>query len=100
MPRCRLSTFGITLVPGDYNHDGVVNAADYVFSHENDGTLAGYNTGATNFGQTAGSSSSFGAAAITVVPEPATIVMPMFAAAGLSLSPGCSETTINSLRRR
>jgi len=60
-------------VPGDYNSDGKVDAADYVVWRKTDGTQAGYNTWRSNFGATAGSGS--GAAANTAVPEPAALVM-------------------------
>ncbi len=73
-----LNTFGITLVPGDYDHDGVVNAADYVVWSKNGGTPAAYDTWRAHFGQTAGSGSSVSAP--SALPEPATMVL-MFAAA-------------------
>jgi len=37
-----ISTFGITLVPGDYDRDGLVTAADYVLWRKNDGSPAAY----------------------------------------------------------
>ena len=39
-------------LPGDFNHDGTVDAADYVVWRKTDGTPAGYNTWRTHFGQT------------------------------------------------
>jgi arabinogalactan endo-1,4-beta-galactosidase len=80
-----LSTFGITLIPGDYNRDGVVNLADYVFWRMNDGTEAGYNTWRANFGDTAGRDFGFGAEANAAVPEPAIIVLQMFVGVGCCL---------------
>ena len=41
-------------LPGDYNGDGAVNAADYVAWHQNDGMQEGYDTWRTNFGRTSG----------------------------------------------
>ena len=55
-----------TLV-GDYNGNGVVDAADYVVWRKTDGTPAGYNAWRTHFGQTAATS-----AAQAAVPEPDT----------------------------
>ena len=37
-------------LPGDFNHDGKVDAADYVMWRKNDGTPAGYDTWRANFG--------------------------------------------------
>ncbi len=75
-------------IPGDYNNNGVVDAADYVLWRENPsaygGSPAGYNTWRTNIGQTAGSGtgSSLGFTD-TSVPEPAGIVLLAVAAASL-----------------
>jgi hypothetical protein len=52
-------------LPGDYNHDGSVDAADYVVWRKSDGTQDGYNTWRTNFGRTAGG----GAMSMAAVPE-------------------------------
>ena len=71
--------------PGDYNEDGVVDAADYVVWRKNniDGE-SGYNTWRANFGATAA-----GAAAVahspTSVPEPATGALALLAVSGLLL---------------
>jgi hypothetical protein len=61
------------VAPGDYNHDGMVNAADYVVWRKTDGTPAGYDAWRSHFGQTAGNGS--GATTSAAVPEPASIVM-------------------------
>jgi hypothetical protein len=62
-------------LPGDYNADGEVNAADYVVWRKNPsafgGDPAGYTTWRTNFHRTAGSGSGLGQAP---TPEPATIL--------------------------
>jgi hypothetical protein len=71
---------GPPMLPGDYNNNGVVDAADYVLWRKHRGTntalpndpiggtigTAHYNTWRTNFGSMAGSGSSLAA-----VPEPA-----------------------------
>ena len=76
-------------IPGDYNHDGIVDAADYVVWRKGLGTAytqSDYGVWRSHFGQTAGSGA--GASAYTAVPEPATSVMLMFAAAGWYLRRG------------
>jgi T5SS/PEP-CTERM-associated repeat protein len=64
-----LSVIGSGL-PGDYNQDGRVDAADYVVWRKNDATQAGYNLWRTNFGRTAGSGTGASAGATVAVPEP------------------------------
>jgi cellulose/xylan binding protein with CBM9 domain len=63
-------------LPGDYNADGSVNAADYVLWRDNPGAFggnpAGYNTWRTNFHRTAGAGSALGQAP---TPEPATLLL-------------------------
>ena len=86
-------------VPGDYNANGAVDAADYVVwsgnfglpsgarSSQGDGNGDGDVDGGDfliwqrNFGQTAGSGAGVNAHA--AVPEPATLVLLMFVATGL-----------------
>jgi hypothetical protein len=61
-------------LPGDFNGDDIVDAADYVVWRKTDGTPDGYNTWRANFGATAA-----GAAAVTrspsapAVPEPSSL---------------------------
>ena len=59
--------------PGDFNHDGKFDAADYVIWRKTDGSSEGYDAWRSHFGQTTGS----GAGAITnvTVPESTSIVM-------------------------
>ena len=59
------------------------HAADYVVWRKTDGTQAGYDTWRAHFGETAGGGT--GASANATVPEPATLVLLMFAAAGWCL---------------
>jgi hypothetical protein len=59
----------ITAAPqlaGDYDQNGIVDAADYVVWRTNDGTQPGYDAWRANFGRTAGAGSLSDAA----VPEP------------------------------
>jgi T5SS/PEP-CTERM-associated repeat protein len=70
-------------IPGDYNQNGTVDAADYVVWRKTDGGFPGYNLWRTNFGEPAGSGS--GASANATVPEPATLVMLILAAVGIGL---------------
>jgi hypothetical protein len=62
-----------TALPGDYNGDGSVDAADYVVWRKNNGSQEGYDTWRTNFGRTSGSGS--GALAGAAVPEPAALAL-------------------------
>jgi probable HAF family extracellular repeat protein len=74
-------------VPGDFNHNGIVDAADYIVWRKSDGTQAGYNAWRTHFGQPAGGGSSAAAtgSASAAVPEPTTLGLLMFIMAGLFL---------------
>ena len=81
-------------LPGDYNHNGVVDAADYVAWCANQGSnnvlpndpiggtigAAQFNQWRAHFGQTGGSGS--GTIASDAVPEPAMLVLVFFSAAG------------------
>jgi probable HAF family extracellular repeat protein len=67
-------------LPGDFNHDGTVDAADYVVWRKTGGPPADYNTWRTHFGRTlaggAGSSSHFPlppSALDSAVPEPTSL---------------------------
>jgi hypothetical protein len=60
-------------LPGDYNLDGSVDAADYVVWRKNDESQEGYDSWRTNFGRTLGSGS--GALADAAVPEPASLAL-------------------------
>jgi hypothetical protein len=76
-------------VPGDYDGNGTVDAADYVVWRKGVGvapTPANYNLWQTHFGEPASSGS--GGSANTNVPEPATLVLLMLAAAGWCLRRG------------
>ena len=65
-------------LPGDYNNNGIVDAADYVVWRKTGTPPDGYNTWCAHFGQPAGRGT--GSNATTAVPEPATSVLLMLAA--------------------
>jgi len=71
---------------GDFNHDHVVNAADYVAWRKYDGTPAGYNMWRANFGNLSGS----GMSSNMTVPEPTTGLLLLIA----------GTLTMRSRRRR
>jgi hypothetical protein len=74
-----LSAFMSATLPGDFNFDGTVDAADYVVWRNGLGTTHtpnGYNVWRAHFGQSAGSGSSFAA----TVPEPASVWILMLGA--------------------
>jgi arylsulfatase A len=73
------------LITGDFNHDGLVNDADYVVWRKNNGSAADYNVWRTNFGVVLGSGSGvgLGSSGGGNVPEPTGIVLLTIAAAFL-----------------
>jgi hypothetical protein len=75
---------------GDYNGDGVVNAADYASWRDLDGNPAGFNSWKANFGA-AGS----GAGAALSVPEPSTVIL-----ATLVFSASLALRSLKSTARR
>jgi hypothetical protein len=74
-------------VPGDFNHDGAVDAADYVAWRKNGGTPQGYNTWRAHFGETTGSGAALPSAEplSVAVPEPNAMILMIFAAVGWCL---------------
>ena len=90
----QLAAMAVKLLPGDYNHDGIVDTRDYVVwrnsvgstvllaaDGNNDGmvTSADYTYWRQRFGQTAGSGAGNGELSQTTVPEPATVAILLFA---------------------
>jgi autotransporter-associated beta strand protein len=78
----------VTTLPGlagDYNGDGVVDAADYVAWRRSPGDFGGdpegYNTWRANFGVT--SSGSGGLAPASTVPEPGTVLLALLSLTGV-----------------
>jgi hypothetical protein len=74
-------------LPGDYNRNGAVDAADYVAWRKSPNSFGGdpdgYNTWRANFGRTSGSGVALGLASNTNVPEPGGLVLLTFTAAAL-----------------
>ncbi len=70
-------------LPGDYNLDGTVDAADYVVWRKTNGSQTDYNVWRSHFGHPPGSGS--GTTVRAAVPEPATLVLLMLAVAGIRL---------------
>jgi hypothetical protein len=71
---------GLLVVPGDFNHDGFVDTADYIVWRSGLGTTytqADYDAWRANFGQGSGSGTalSFGEAQSSAVPEPTSICL-------------------------
>jgi hypothetical protein len=69
-------------VPGDFNKDGIANAADYVVWRKGLGTYFtpnDYNVWHTHFGQTAGSGAGARDSVAATIPEPATIALTLMA---------------------
>jgi hypothetical protein len=76
----------VTGLPGDFNHNGVVDAPDYVVWRKGLGTIYtqnDYNVWRAHFGQTAGSGS--GVSVNTTIPEPASCSMLIIAVGGVCL---------------
>jgi hypothetical protein len=86
-------SLAVLLIPaatGDYNGDGMVDAADYIVWRKTDGMQSGYDTWRAHFGQSfsfVGTGSGASATADNV-PEPATIVLLSFATAGFRFRRG------------
>ena len=88
-----LLTIVESVIPGDFNGDGTVDAADYVVWRKELGTTYtqnDYNTWRANFGQTAGG----GAAATSrlsgrAVPEPTSLALCLFGAVAVLAIPRC-----------
>jgi hypothetical protein len=76
------------VLPGDYNADGKVDAADYVVWRKNPsahGGDAGYSTWRTNFDRPPGAGSAHGAGTAAMIPEPASLLLAAVAMSMCSL---------------
>jgi len=71
-------------IPGDYNGDGVVDAADFVMWRDTIGTTEKYTEWRTNFGNTSGNGSALQA----TVPEPSTWILFLMVGATLAIYRG------------
>jgi hypothetical protein len=98
----------ISFVPGDWNGDGKVDAADYVVWRNGLGTVFTqdhYNIWRAHFGQIAGSGAADPLSRVpasaeplsAAVPEPATFVLLILAAAGVCLHRQCNLTQVSKL---
>jgi hypothetical protein len=83
-----------TVIPGDYNNNGAVDAADYVVWRKNDGTQQGYDIWRANFGRTADTGAAAGANA--AVPEPTALAVFVAALIGCCMA---SERQSHQLMR-
>lgn len=88
-------------IPGDFNHSGVVDAADYVVWRNTGGPAADYNTWRTNFGRTSATGSSvLFDSVVGSVPEPTSLGMLIVGSIGfVILSRSLGSTGRPSLRR-
>jgi uncharacterized membrane protein len=68
----------------DYNHDGIVNAADYVVWRKNGGTQSAYNDWRSHFGQSSGSGAGSSTHANAPIPEPSCFRLVALGLMGLS----------------
>jgi len=96
----RLYVDGILSVgqSGDFNANGVVDAADYVVWRKRNGSQTEYNVWRSHYGQPPGSGAE--AIASAAVPEPVTLVLLMFAAAGIHLRRrNCAKKAPTTRRR-
>jgi hypothetical protein len=64
-------------LPGDYNQNGTVDAADYVVWRKNDGSQTGYDLWRANFGRAAGSGADISVPSTNAVPEPGLMALLM-----------------------
>ena len=73
-------------IPGDYNNNFIVDAADYVIWRKTGGTPTAYNTWRTHFGQSSGSGATGSASASnSAIPEPTGISLTALGLAALAL---------------
>jgi hypothetical protein len=83
MAQAALAINSAAFLPGDFNHDDRVDAADYVVWRRSAGSVQQYQLWRTNFGQSLGSGG--GANTNSAVPEPTTLVIVMLAGAGICI---------------
>lgn len=84
LPAClsTLAPIAGSFTTGDYNHDGIINAADFVLWRDTDGSPAGYTTWQSHFGLEAGT--GMGDSLQASVPEPTAWVLILCAVAAVA----------------
>jgi sugar lactone lactonase YvrE len=77
----------VPTLPGDYNDDGTIDAADYVTWRKTNGTPQGFDIWRANFGHTAtfGNGLAGALSSNDVVPEPASLLFVVLGVAGCCL---------------
>jgi hypothetical protein len=83
-----LSNYLAAALPGDFNGDNKVDAADYVIWRKNGLAQEAYNTWRTHFGEALGIGA--GASATSVIPEPTSFVLLILATVGACLRRQCA----------
>jgi hypothetical protein len=94
-----LAWSAVAAMPGDFNHDGTVDAADYVIWRKTDGTQTGYDTWRANFGASLGPGSGSAAYPLGVsaespsaaIPEPASLATLLCGIAMMYAWPPCHK---------
>ena len=74
----------LTDIPGDFNRDGKVDAADYVVWRKTDGSQVGYDAWRSNFGAGTGAATAL-SSGVASVPEPVSIVLVALGLVGLGV---------------
>ncbi|HEY3395224.1 MAG TPA: hypothetical protein VGK58_21160, partial [Lacipirellulaceae bacterium] len=87
---------------GDYNDDGIVDAADYVVWRKNDGTQGGYDNWRANLGRTSASGQVIpsNASRSAAVPEPAASILLALAILGQTARPVHGRSVTSKTIRR
>jgi glycoprotein endo-alpha-1,2-mannosidase len=76
----------LTVIPGDFNGDGNVNAADYVIWRKTEGSPEGYNAWRSNFGAGSGTGATMSLSPSDAsVPEPVSFVLIAVCLSGLGI---------------
>jgi hypothetical protein len=85
-----ISISSVAPLAGDYNNNGVVDAADYIMWRKTDGTPAGYNLWRSHFGQSTftGAATSSARLAPAGVPEPTSALLLVLGAAACFIRSG------------
>jgi hypothetical protein len=96
-----------SILTGDYNGNGIVDAADYVRWRDNPavhgGNPAGYDVWRANFGKPRGTGSARGGSALASVPEPLSLMLVTAAIGWMAICAGrscCSFLESDALKNR